>query len=154
VGRGRKKEMRSLVIGIALAVLTFAGVQNASAQIIDTVDFTTSFSFTVGNTTLPAGSYSIRPDDDDPRILELRGKNTSALFQVDLVEGPKIADKTEVVFSRHGNSYVLKNIWVVGSNSGVETTPVEAERHAAKDSGAKSEHRLDAKKKSGNAGGQ
>ena len=66
--------MRSLIrsIGIVLAVLTFASVQNASAQITGAVEFTTSFPFTVGNTTVPAGNYTIRPDDDNPQILELR----------------------------------------------------------------------------------
>jgi len=105
--------MSSLVrsIIIVLGVLTVAGVQNASAQIIDNVDFTTSFPFTVGNTTVPAGSYTIRPDDDNPQILMLQGKNASVLFQVDVASARKTPSKTEVVFSRYGNSYVLKNIW-------------------------------------------
>jgi hypothetical protein len=142
--------MRSLVrsIGIALSVLTFAGVQNASAQIVDTVDFTTSFPFTVGNSTMPAGSYTVRPDADSPQILELQGKNASALFQVEFASALKTPAKTEVVFSRYGNTYVLKNIWVEGLDSGVETMSAEGERHAAKNSGAKTEHRVAAQRKS------
>jgi len=122
--------MRSLVrsIGIALGVLIFAGVQNASAQIIDPVEFTTSFPFTVGNTTVPAGSYTIRPDDDNPQIFELMGKDASALFQVQGADVRAIPSKTEVVFSRYGNTYVLKSIWVEGSTSGVETVSGEGER--------------------------
>ena len=144
--------MRSLVrsIGIALGLLTLASVQNASAQITDTVDFTTSFPFTVGNATMPAGSYTIRPDEDSPQILELQGKNASALFQVDFASAPKTPAKTEVVFSRYGNTYVLKNIWVEGSDSGAETSAAEGERHAAK-VGAKTEHRVAAHRKSGPA---
>jgi len=147
--------MSSLVrsIIIVLGVLTVAGVQNASAQIIDNVDFTTSFPFTVGNTTVPAGSYTIRPDDDNPQILMLQGKNASVLFQVDVASARKTPSKTEVVFSRYGNSYVLKNIWVEGSDSGAETMPVEGERHVAKSSAAKSEQRI-AARKSGTANGQ
>src|SRR5882762_10548766 len=119
----RQKEMRSLVrsIGIALGVLIFAGVQNASAQIIDPIEFTTSFPFTVGNTTVPAGSYTIRPDDDNPQVLELMGKNASVLFQIQAAQARETPSKTELVFSRYGSSYVLKSIWLEGSNDGAET---------------------------------
>jgi hypothetical protein len=152
----REKEMRSLIrsIGIVVGILTFAGVQNASAQITDAVDFTTSFPFTVGNTMVQAGNYTIRPDDDNPQILELTGKNGSVLFQVDLTQARETPSKTELVFSRFGNSYVLKDIWVEGSDTGVETMPVEGERHAAKASGAKSEQRIAARRKSATAAGR
>jgi hypothetical protein len=148
--------MRSLVrsIGIALGVLIFAGVQNASTQIIDPVEFTTSFPFTVGNTTVPAGSYTIRPDDDNPQIFELMGKDASALFQVQGADARAIPSKTEVVFSRYGNTYLLKSIWVEGSASGVETMSGEGERHAAKAAGTKSEQSVAARKKSGTSRGQ
>ena len=149
--------MRSLVrsVGVATTVLLLAGVQKSSAQIIDTVvDFTTSFPFTVGNATVPAGSYTIRTDDDNPQILILQGKNASALFQVDPVSSPTTPSKTEIVFSRYGNSYLLKNIWIEGSDSGLEAVSVEGERHAAKAGGAKSEQRIAAHKKSGTASGR
>jgi hypothetical protein len=151
-----EREMRSLIrsAGIALGVLMFAGAQNASAQIIDTVEFTTSFPFTVGNTAVPAGSYTIRPDDDNPKILELFGQKTSALFQVDAVDAPSTPSKTELVFSRYGDSYVLKNIWIEGSTSGAKTLPAEGERHVAKHPGAKGEQRVAARKKSSVSSGR
>jgi hypothetical protein len=142
--------MRSLVrsIGIALGVLTFAAVQNASAQITDPIEFTTAFPFTVGNSTVPAGSYTIRPDDDNSQILELTGNNTAVLFQGQAAVAKQTPSKTEVVFNRYGNTYVLKSLWIEGSNDGLETTAAEGERHAAKHSGAKSEQRVAARKKS------
>jgi len=148
--------MRSFVRSIAIAsgVLLLAGVQSASAQIIGPVEFTTSFPFTVGNTAVPAGSYTIRPDDDNPQILELTGKNASVLFQIDPAQAPKTPSRTELVFSRYGNSYVLKNVWVEGSDSGAETLPVEGERHVAKHPGAKGEQRVVARKKSSASNGQ
>jgi hypothetical protein len=148
--------MRSLVrsVGIALGVLMFAGVQNASAQIIDTVEFTTTFPFTIGDTSVPAGSYTIRPDDDNPRVLELFGQKTSALFQVDAVDAPSTPSKTELVFSRYGDTYVLKNIWIEGSASGARTLPTEGERHVAKHPGAKGEQRVAARKKARVSSGQ
>jgi hypothetical protein len=136
--------MRSLVrsIGVAGGILLLAGVQNASAQITGPVEFTTSFPFTVGNATVPAGSYTIRPDDTDPQILELTGAHGAVFFQTDYAEAPQTPSKTEVVFKRYGHAYVLKNIWVVGSTSGAETTAVEGERHALKRGASAGEQRV------------
>jgi hypothetical protein len=140
--------MRSFVrsIGIAGGILVLAGVQHASAQVTNTVEFTTSFPFTVGYATLPAGRYTIRPDDDNPEILELTGPHGSVLFQTRNTQANAPSSKTEVVFKRYGDGYVLKDIWVEGSNSGAETTAVEGERHVKKQ-GSESEHRVAAQKK-------
>ena len=135
----KEKMMTSLIrsIGIAGGILVLAGVQNASAQIADKVEFTTKFPFVVGDTTVPAGSYTIKQDDDDPQILELAGARTSVLFRTEDAYARTTPSKTEVVFKRYGDRYVLKNIWV--ERSGVTTVPVEGERHLSKDRGLKGE---------------
>jgi hypothetical protein len=141
--------MTSLVrsIGIAGGILVLAGVQNASAQIIYPVEFTTSFPFTVGNTTVPAGSYTIKQDDDDAAILELRGAHAAVFFQTVATATPETPSKTEVVFKRYGSGYVLKDVFLAGSNTGAESILVEGEKHAAKQHGPEAEHRIAAKKK-------
>ena len=140
--------MRSLVrsIGIAGGLLVLAGVQNASAQIAYPVDFTTSFPFTVGHATLPAGSYTIRPDDDNPEMLLLTGAHTSVFFQTQNADAKETPSKTEVVFKRYGKGYVLKDIWVEGEISGAESMTAEGERHAAKGRDSKGEQRVAARK--------
>ena len=147
--------MRSLVrsIGIAGGILVLAGVQNASAQIADTVEFTTSFPFTVGYATVPAGSYTVRPDNDNPGILELTGAHTAVLFQAQDAQARETPSKTEVVFKRYGSGYVLKDIWVEGSTIGAEATPAEGERHIAK-SDSKGEQRVAARKGSDTSKGR
>jgi hypothetical protein len=134
--------MRSLVrsIGIAGGILMLAGVQNASAQITDPVEFTTSFPFTVGYATVPAGSYTIRPDDDNLEVFELTGAHGSVLFQTLNTQADRTPSKTEVVFKRYGDGYVLKDVWLEGSNIGVETVAAEGERHLAKRGSASEEH--------------
>jgi hypothetical protein len=134
-------------IGIAGGILVLAGVQNASAQITNSVEFTTSFPFTVGNTTVPAGSYTIRPDDDDPNILVLNGARADVLFQTENKVKQNIPSNTEVTFNRYGDGYVLKNIQVEGSEIGYVTVPVEGERHVTKRGASKGEQRVAAKKK-------
>jgi hypothetical protein len=141
--------MTSLVrsLGIAGGILVLVGVQNASAQISSSVEFTTSFPFTVGNTTVPAGSYTIRPDDDDPAILELTGQHQAVLFQTAEAQARETPSKTEVVFKRYGDGYVLKDIFLAGSMTGAETLSAEGERHAAKRGGPEQEQRVPARRK-------
>jgi hypothetical protein len=132
--------------GVACAVLMLAGVQNASAQITDSVEFTTSFPFTVGNARVPAGSYTIAPDFDDPSIFQLTGAHTAVLFQTDTAQAPTTPSKTEVVFTRYGDGYVLKDIWMEGDSVGAESRTAEAEKHMATSPGTASERRLAATK--------
>jgi len=141
--------MRSLCRSIVLAggLLALAGVHNASAQIDNELSFTTSFAFTAGNTTLPAGSYTIAPaDGDDPKVLELKGGRTSVLFETESAQAKQTPSKSEVVFSRFGNGYVLKNVWVDGSDTGYVTENALGERHISKGGGSPVEHRVAAQK--------
>ena len=136
-----KLSVRSLTI--AGTVLMLACVQNASAQVVDAVGFTTSFPFTVGNTMVPAGRYTITPDDDNPAILELTGGREAVLFETRSAEARTAPSKTEVVFKRYGDGYVLKDIWIEGEHTGAETLAVERERHhMAKHPGAAGEQRV------------
>jgi hypothetical protein len=146
--RLEEREMTSLVrsIGLAVGILVVAGVQNASAQIIYPVEFTTSFAFTVGNATVPAGRYTIRPDDDNPAILELTGAHAGVLFQTQDTEARQTPAKTEVVFKRYGTGYVLKDIFLEGSDTGAESISVEGEKHAAKQRGQEAEEHIAATK--------
>jgi hypothetical protein len=141
--------MKSLIrsIGIAGGVLVLAGVQNASAQVVDPVEFTTSFPFTVGYATVPAGTYTIRPDNDDPAMFELTGAHGAVLFQTENTDARQTPSQSEIVFKRYGDRYVLKDIWEAGSMDGAETVSVEGERHLAKSQDAAGEERVATHKK-------
>jgi hypothetical protein len=140
--------MTSLIrsFGIAAGILLLAGVQNASAQIENGVDFTTPFSFTVGSTTVPAGSYVIRSDDDNPDLLQLTGKGVAVFFETNRAQPRDMPSKTEVVFSHYGDAYVLKDIWVEGADTGFESVAAEGERHLAKKYASAVEERVGARK--------
>jgi hypothetical protein len=145
--------MRSFVraLTIASGILVLTGVRQASAQIETSVEFTTSFPFTVGNSHVPAGSYSIRQAEDNPNLLELSGGQTALFFEVDNLTAPRTSDKTEVVFSRDGDGYALKDVWVEGSDMGYEAVHAEGERHAAKIGDSKDEQRVAGHRESGAA---
>jgi hypothetical protein len=112
--------------------MTLVAVQVPSAQVTGNVEFTTSFPFVVGNTTVPAGSYTLRADDDNPEIMELRGPQTTVLFEVQPTEALDVAPQTEISFQRYGDTYVLKTVSLEGSAEGAESVTAEAERHQAK----------------------
>jgi hypothetical protein len=131
---------------IACGVLSFVGIHDASAQLTHRISFTTSFPFVVDNTTLPAGSYTITPDEDDPYVLELRGAHASVIVVTKSASQDKPPSKSEVVFSRYDTGYVLKNIWVAGSNGGYVTDLALGERHLAKQGDSPREHRVAAEK--------
>ena len=150
-GGGFKEiDMKSLIrsLGVAGAILMLASVQNAGAQITSTVDFTTSFPFTVGNATVPAGSYTITPDHDNPSTLELTGAHTGVFFETINAQARETPSKTELVFKRYGDRYVLKNIWMEGESRGAEAMAGEGEKHLATRPGQVAEHRVAGRKQS------
>jgi hypothetical protein len=130
------------------AVATLSGAALAHAQVTDPVEFTTSFPFTVGNTTMPAGSYEIRRDTDNGTVyrIESQKKHIGTLFEVEGTSMSKAPQKSEVVFKRYGSGYVLKSVWEEGSTEGVQTVMVEAERHHVKNGGTPTEHHVAARK--------
>jgi hypothetical protein len=133
------------------AVATVAGVTLAHAQVSDPVEFTTSFAFTVGNTTMPPGSYRITRDTDNGTVYRIDEpkKHIGTLFEVEPTSMTKPPAKTEVVFKRYGQGYVLKSVWEEGSADGITTVVAEAERHHVKHGGTVSEQRVPAQKHKG-----
>ena len=141
--------MRALIRSIVVAgvFVVPVGVHTASAQITGPVEFTTAFPFTVGNARVPAGSYTVEPDFDSPDILTLTGRDTGVFFQVKNVQAPKDASKTEIVFKRYGQGYVLHGVWIAGTSAGAEAMVTEAEKHHAKQGGPTGEERVEAHKR-------
>jgi hypothetical protein len=148
--------MKSVTHRIMLftAAATLSGSALAHAQVSDPVEFTTSFAFTVGNTTMPPGSYEIRRDTDNGTVyrIESAKKHIGTLFEVEPTSMNKPPAKTEVVFKRYGSGYVLKSVWEEGSSEGIETAMVEAERHHVKHGGTVTEERIPAKHHKAGAG--
>ena len=98
---------------LATGVLTLGGIQSASAQIDSPLKFTTTFPFTVGQATVPAGTYTIRQDDDNPQMLELTGGRVGVFFETNKADGRHLAPRARV-FKRYGYTYVT-DVWLAGS---------------------------------------
>lgn len=126
------------------AVLVLAVPAPAVAQIDGSIEFKTSFRFSLGTTTVGAGRYTITATENST-MLELKGEGTSVLFAADSADCA-VAPMTELVFDRDGDRYVLKNIWIGGSTTGYAVAPAAAEV-ATPSEGVSNEHRVPARKR-------
>jgi hypothetical protein len=98
--------MRKLFL---LSLLLMLAVCIVSAQDGNTIRFKTTGPFVVDNTTLPAGSYSIRRMSDDGELeLSAAAGQPQVVIEADPLETP--AGKANVSFSKYGDKLVLKQI--------------------------------------------
>ena len=113
------------MLTFAAGVLTLMSCLPAMAQV--KVTFTTSFSFYAGGAKLPAGTYTIRQQQDDPNMFEIQ--NSAGTHSV-LVEARASSKSSkgnpEVVFNRYGTTECLESVLTSTGNSvDLETGPAE-----------------------------
>jgi len=108
------------VLGFAGLALLVLGVGTALA-----VEVTSQvpFAFTVGTTTLPAGSYQISTNHD---MLLVRGNATAATV-TSKAAGSTGPGSPRLVFVKYGNRYFLREAWM-GAFTGRAILPSHAER--------------------------
>ena len=106
------------IAAIALSVAaTLMAAGSAMAQ-NRSVEVTIPFSFTVNNTVLPAGSYTIASDRTHPNTLVVRDR-TGIVKAVDLgISDASGSGKTStLIFHRYGSQYFLSEIRFASTNS-------------------------------------
>ncbi len=127
----------------AAGVITLMSCLPSMAQGLK-VTFTTTFSFYAGGAKLPAGTYSLRAQQEDPNIFEIQ--NSAGTHSV-MVEG-RLSTKTttgnpQMVFNKYGTTECLEGVLTSAGNSvDIETGP--AEKLAAK-KGSPQSHTVPAK---------
>jgi hypothetical protein len=108
------------------------------------VTFTTPFSFYAGGAKLPAGTYTLRQQQDDPNTFEVQ--NAPGTHSV-LVEGRQSSKTTsgnpQIVFNRYGTMDYLEGVLTSTGNS-VDLETGVAEKVAAK-KGSPQSHTVPAK---------
>lgn len=124
---------KHVLVGLAvLSLFATTAVPSFRAQPSDVeVVADIPFSFTVGETTLPAGKYVVKAAEPlDPNIKEVRSADgrTAVLFTGIPAQASKPPEKTELVFKHLGDRYFLSQIWVKGTPEGVELADSRAEK--------------------------
>jgi hypothetical protein len=143
----RIEAMKTILKGIGVTgLLGIFFVLPAMAQIANNVEFSTNFPFYVGNTKLPAGSYTIAPSELGQDILQIRDKTSTHTAFVDFTptQSEQAHAKTEVAFKKCGTTDFLSQIWVAGQNFGMEIEPTKAQKKMAAAS-APTTHSVEAK---------
>jgi hypothetical protein len=106
---------------IFLLFLVSLGPRLTNAQPGFAVDFKASSSFSAGNATFPAGSYTVRQQQDDLGIVAISsadGQHT-AFVACEPLDATSPVTKTELTFHKYGDSLFLKQIWISGNPSGL-----------------------------------
>ena len=125
------KKVSKLVVRMGL--LSLLSVMPLTAQIVNGVDFTTSFPFYVGNAKMPAGSYKITQSDMDASILQIQSKDGvhSALIEFIPTHSAQPHPQSDVTFHKYGDTEYLNRIWIEGQEYGMKVDPTKAEMKAA-----------------------
>jgi len=141
--------MKTLLrVAIATAVFACAGTFPAMAQIVNGLDFTTSFPFYAENTKMPAGSYKVTPVDFDSSTLLIESADGKYSAFVDFI--PTHAEQPhrqgDVTFHKYGNVDYLNRLWIDGQQYGMKVVPTKSEKKAAASAKAV-EHSVPSKKR-------
>ena len=125
------KKISKLVVRMGL--LSLLSVLPLAAQIVDGVEFTTSFPFYAGNAKMPAGSYKITQSDMDESILQIQSNDGvhSALVEFIPTHSAQPHPHSDVTFHKYGDTEYLNRVWVEGQEYGMKVDPTKAETKAA-----------------------
>jgi hypothetical protein len=137
------KNVSKLVVKMGL--LSLLSVMPLAAQIVNGVDFTTSFPFYAGNAKMPAGSYKITQSDIDSSILQIQSNDGVHSAFVDFIptQSAQPHPHSDVTFHKYGDTEYLNRIWVEGQEYGMKVDPTKAEMKAGANANAV-EHSLSA----------
>jgi hypothetical protein len=144
----RLYQVKNLAMILAIAATVAIGAPVLHAQIIGEVEAKIPFAFSVDNTTLPAGDYTISPtEENDPSILWLQSAdgNVGVLIATQNTQATQLPKSSELVFDKVGNRHFLRQIWLETEPAGYDLMKSKTEIRLEK-SGTKAEqHRLTVK---------
>lgn len=107
--------MKNLTVTTLFLAATLIPAVAASAQ-DHVAQANVPFSFTVGASTVPAGTYRISSDVNSPSIINLSNREKNVhLLTMALPEDPSRRETNVLVFHRYGGQYFLSDIRSAGS---------------------------------------
>ena len=104
--------MRAVLMSSVIGAMTLTAAV-VQAEPTTRQEVKVPFAFTVNGTDMPAGTYSVREDEDQPHALLIQGSsNKSAIFVLTApVDGVANPQDTSMVFAKDGNRYKLTQVW-------------------------------------------
>jgi hypothetical protein len=122
---------RALVMAGMMALTAMACTRVAQAQEMMVVNI--PFDFVAGNTTLPAGEYSIRVVAPEQTVLLINRKDAaaSAFMNTNAVTKTEIQTESKMIFNRYGDRYFLSQVWTAGNSRGRQLLKSAREKEMA-----------------------
>ena len=124
---------RSNLLAVLVAGLLLIGAAGpAAAQGSLNLSADIPFEFVVGNTTLPAGKYTVdnRPHPTMVLVQSEDARNT-AIVLTNAVQSKGTLEEGKLVFNRYGDRYFLSQVWKPGNNTGFQIPKHRRERELA-----------------------
>ena len=119
----------SFRLSVAPVMLLAVAALSVYAQSPAALRVSVPFQFSINNTAMPAGDYSIsRASLGNVRLLALRSSDNrrTVLFAGNAAMLASAAQQSSVVFNHDNNNYVLAGIWFAGYTSGVKLAAHES----------------------------
>ncbi len=114
---------------VLLAVAPALGQRGASHKIQADIPF----DFMVGDTKLPAGTYTVSTSAPDVVLIRsLDGHESVLVITRSVQESLTPPDETKLVFTRYGDLYFLAQAWIVGEIEGRKFLKSSTESEVAK----------------------
>jgi hypothetical protein len=119
------------IAAIAICIVaTFAAAGPALAQ-DHRVQATIPFSFTVGDQTLPSGTYTIGSQTTSPSVLLIRNWDKKvAILSMGQPGQSNPTNENKLMFHKYGNQYFLSDIRSGGASMNVHLPTSKAEKRA------------------------
>ena len=122
-------KLQAHIIAAAVGLLTLAGAPAAGAASSE-IQALVPFTFSAGNRTLAAGSYTIEQGVGPLGALIVRSHAGGVIFLAQRGGAPVKGKSARLVFHRYGDRYYLRQVWFRGA-SGYEVPETPEERESA-----------------------
>ncbi len=121
------KRIAAIALFVASTLLTVGSAVAQDRQVKATVPF----NFTVNNSWLPAGTYTIGSNSDTPNLLSIRDRAKSVHILAMGLTDPRDSEKVgKLVFHRYGNQYFLSEIRCGSASMNVHFPATKLEKKA------------------------
>lgn len=119
-----KKQLFQIVATLSLCLMLGA---IAMAQTTRQMTVTVPFTFYVGTTALPAGTYTVYSTGShtgDGFLLRDANGQHKVVFNAQQSYSAEARQENKLEFRRYDNKYFLAGVWTVGNNIGYELQPI------------------------------
>jgi hypothetical protein len=132
-------------LSVLMSMLFLLSAIPTMAQTDNEVILEAPFAFYAGDVKMPAGSYTLTPDDNtNVLLIKSADGSHSAFVEYELVESGTRPSDSEITFNKYGKTDFLNRISMPAERFAMRILPSDAEQSAAK-SAAAEQHSLSAK---------